>query len=487
MFSLRPTSHLCRLRRRLLRSPQCRARYTGASWCLWQQIPAIDTRNNTDRHIWPVPIKCAQRPEQHIRRRYKVTSCGPHEIKDLKEGTYRDYSLLPSHLIPKEDLHLPLGMLNRARSIAEEHTQLKFKLEAYYSSATAIQIGKLDRVATALRNYDDGFYNLQQAKDMLEWSDPSFSREELLEEVSNAKAAIKTLAEALAASLIPPHPFAHLPAIIEIRPGTGGDEAAIFAWNLYEMYTKFFQEKGWPISMISLDTDAAISGGCAIHEAIFSIDKAGAYDLVRSESGVHRVQRIPVTETKGRVHTSTATVMVLPSFPEGEADPENLVDPKDVRVDVMRASGAGGQHVNKTESAVRLTHIPTGIVVAIQDARSQHKNREKAWGILRSRIAERKRAEKEAEELAMRRKTMGGGSGVEVVGSGGGRSDKIRTYNFKEGRITDHRCGVTVYDLERILGGDVQGVEKLMEEVGKWMVGVEMERVAAEEEATTGA
>jgi len=374
-----------------------------------------------------------------------------------------------------------MGMLNRARSIAEEHTEFKSKLERDYSSAIAIHVGKLDRVATALRKYDDGFYNLQQAKDMLEWCDPSFSRQELLEEVSNAKAAMKNLASKLAASLIPPHPFAHLPAIIEIRPGTGGDEAAIFAWNLYEMYTKFFQEKGWPISMISLDTAAEIAGGCAIHEAIFSIDKAGAYDVVRTEAGVHRVQRIPATETKGRIHTSTATVMVLPAFPDGEADPENIIDPKDVRVDVMRASGAGGQHVNKTESAVRLTHIPTGIVVAMQDARSQHKNREKAWGILRSRIAERRRAEKEAVELAMRRKSMGGGGGAEVIGSGGSRSDKIRTYNFKDGRITDHRCGVTVYDLERILEGDVQGVEKLMEEAGKWMVGVEVEKVAAQE------
>lgn len=374
-------------------------------------------------------------------------------------------------------------MLHRARTIAQEHTALKAKLESDYNSATAIQVGKLDRVATALRSYDEGFYNIQQANDMLNWSDPSFSRDELLEEVSLAKAAMKTLADSLAVSLIPPHPFAHLPAIIEIRPGTGGDEASIFAWNLYNMYTKFFAAKGWSVSTISLDTDHEIAGGGSLHEAIFSIDETGAYDLVRSESGVHRVQRIPVTETKGRVHTSTATVMVLPSFPEGESDPDNLVDPKDVRVDVMRASGAGGQHVNRTESAVRLTHIPTGIVVAIQDARSQHKNREKAWGILRARLAERRRAEKEAEELAMRRKTMGGGSGVEVVGSGGSRSDKIRTYNFKEGRITDHRCGVTVYDLERILEGDVTGVQRLMEEVGKWMVGIEMERVAAEEAA----
>lgn len=400
------------------------------------------------------------------------------EVTDLPEGVYRDYSSLPRRLTSKEDLHLPTGLLNRARGIAEEHAQLKAKLESDYDSATAIQAGKLEKVADALREFDGGFYNLQQAKDMLEWSDPSFSRDELLEELTSARSAMKALAGALATSLIPPHPFAHLPAMIEIRPGTGGDEASIFALNLYNMYTKFFAAKGWPITIISLDTD---TGGGAVHEAIFSIDIPGAYDLVRCESGVHRVQRIPVTETKGRVHTSTATVMVLPSFPEGEIDLESMVDPKDVKVEVMRASGAGGQHVNRTESAVRLTHIPTGIVVAIQDARSQHKNREKAWGILRARVAERARVEKEAEELALRRKTIGGTSGVEVVGSGGSRSDKIRTYNFKDGRITDHRCGLTVYDLDKILEGDVAGIEGLMKEVKKWMAGVEMDRVAADE------
>ena len=317
---------------------------------------------------------------------------------------------------------------------------------------------------------------------MLEWSDPTLSAE-LHSELDSAKETLKTLADALVRSLIPPHPFAHLPCIVEIRPGTGGSEASLFANELLRMYTAFFAEKNWPVSVLSFDTSTDVAGAEALNEAIFSVDKGGAYGTVSAESGVHRVQRIPLTETKGRVHTSTTTVMVLPMFPEGsgDVDLDSIIDPKDVRIDIMRARGAGGQHVNTTDSAVRMTHIPTGIVAAIQDSRSQHKNREKCWSVLRARVAEKIRADKEAEELALRRKTLGGVG--EAVGSGGSRTDKIRTYNFKEGRITDHRCGLTVYDMENILRGDVAGLQKLMEEGQKWLIGQEVERIAAEERA----
>ncbi|KAF8477479.1 hypothetical protein BDZ91DRAFT_709316 [Kalaharituber pfeilii] len=420
-------------------------------------------------------------------------------VTELSEGEYRDYSRLPLELTSKDELHISLSLLARARAIAQEHTALKKKLEeGEYDSATAVKVGKVAPVARALREFDDGFYNVHQLKDMLSWPDPPFPPADLQTELTSSLTALQTLSQTLIQTLVPSHPFSHLPCIIEIRPGTGGSEASLFAFSLYKMYTSYFTAKGWPVSNISLSLDDTIGGGEALNEAILEVNYPGAYNIVRGESGVHRVQRIPLTETKGRVHTSTATVMVLPSFPEdgegGAEDPSTLVDPKDVKIEVMRARGAGGQHVNKTESAVRLTHVPTGIVVAIQDQRSQHKNKERAWAILRARVAEKARAEKEAEELMLRRKTLaagasgvvasgggsGSGAGDVTTGSGGARSDKIRTYNFKEGRVTDHRCGLTVYDLDRVLEGDVEGVERLMGEVGKWLVQKEVERVLLE-------
>ncbi|KAI5801539.1 hypothetical protein DFH27DRAFT_557083 [Peziza echinospora] len=463
--------------------------------CSSTKLPAIRYAVNQELHTYnasrptllPSRLQLPStihRPHRRLKatQSESSTSSDSDAITELPEGQYRDYSALPKSLMAKTDLYIPVGMLSRARTIAQEHTVFKELLEKDYENATAIKVGKLAPVAKAMREYDEGFYNLSQIRDMLQWSDPTLS-DDLLTELADAKTALQSLASSLAASLIPPHPFAHLACIVEIRPGTGGSEAAIFANNLFKMYSSYFSQKGWPVSMISLDTASDIMGsGEAINEAIFSVDSPGAYAVLRGESGVHRVQRIPLTETKGRVHTSTATIMVLPLFPEGSSDAElnSIIDPKDVRTDVMRSRGAGGQHVNTTDSAVRLTHIPTGIVAAIQETRSQHKNREKAWTVLRARVAEKFRAEKEAEEIALRRRTMGGSSGVEATGSGGGRSDKIRTYNYKEDRITDHRCGLTIYDLENIMTGDVQGVEKVLEEVGKWQMQQEMNKVAAE-------
>jgi len=243
-------------------------------------------------------------------------------------------------------------------------------------------------------------------------------------DITSTESSLSTLSATITRSLVPPHPFAHLSAMVEIRPGAGGSEASLFAGDLLKLYTAYCASvRGWPLSMVSL---TSMEGGDGVQEAIFEVEAPGTYEIFRGEAGVHRVQRVPATEKQGRTHTSTANVVVLPSFPEvelreGEEDPDCIIDMKDVRVDVMRARGAGGQHVNTTDSAVRMTHVPTGIVAAIQDSRSQHKNRAKALMVLKSRIAEKRRSEREAEELALRRS---------VAKVNAGRSDKMRTYNY---------------------------------------------------------
>ncbi|KAA8897071.1 hypothetical protein FN846DRAFT_900195 [Sphaerosporella brunnea] len=213
------------------------------------------------------------------------------------------------------------------------------------------------------------------------------------EDFENTANNILALTQDIQCALVPVHPFAHLPALVEIRPGMGGSEAAIFAMDLWRMYMGYCDIQGWQTSVVShQETDT----GDGLTEGIFEVTHNGAYEELRLEAGVHRVQRIPATETKGRVHTSTATVM-------GEEDPDSVIDMKDVRIDLLRVCGAGGKHVNTTDSAIRMTHIPTGIVAAIQDSRSQHKNREKCLAVLKSRIAQKRQEEREAEELAMRR------------------------------------------------------------------------------------
>ncbi|HEX5280833.1 MAG TPA: peptide chain release factor 1 [Micropepsaceae bacterium] len=228
-------------------------------------------------------------------------------------------------------------------------------------------------------------------------------------------------------------------AIIEVRAGTGGDEASLFAGDLLKMYTRYAQLQGWKTELLSL-SDSDLGG---VKEAVLSVAGEGAYARLKFESGVHRVQRVPVTEASGRIHTSAATVAVLPE-PE---DVDVNVEEKDLRIDVYRASGAGGQHVNKTESAVRITHIPSGIVVAMQEEKSQHKNRAKAMKILKARLFE---AERERTERARAAERKG------LVGSGD-RSERIRTYNFPQGRVSDHRINLTLYKLDRILAGDDLG------------------------------
>ncbi len=257
------------------------------------------------------------------------------------------------------------------------------------------------------------------------------------EEAESLAPRIEALTQEVKELLIPPDPLADRPAVVEIRAGTGGDEAGLFAADLMRMYRGYAETQGWSMELMSLSE--GIPG--SIKEAIFTLRGRGVYGRLRYESGVHRVQRVPATESSGRIHTSAATVAVLPEAEEVDLD----IDPNDLRIDVFRSSGPGGQSVNTTDSAVRITHIPSGLVVSCQDEKSQHKNKAKAMKVLRSRLLDHMIAEKEAER-ARERKTQ--------VGTGD-RSAKIRTYNFPQSRVTDHRIGLTLYTLDDVLGGEL--------------------------------
>jgi len=243
----------------------------------------------------------------------------------------------------------------------------------------------------------------------------------------------------LAAALLPPDPLEARNAVMEIRAGTGGEEAALFAGDLFRMYSRYCETRGWKVSVMHANA-TSLDG---YKEIVFTVVGEGAYGCFRFESGGHRVQRVPETETQGRIHTSAATVVV---FPEAEADDELEIPEKDLRIDLFCAGGAGGQHVNKTESAVRMTHLPTGLVAVCQDERSQIRNREKCFATLKARILDFRRREEEAKVGADRLTLRGSGD----------RSEKIRTYNFPQNRMTDHRIGLTLYSLDRIIDGELK-------------------------------
>jgi peptide chain release factor 1 len=261
------------------------------------------------------------------------------------------------------------------------------------------------------------------------------------EELESLTARRNELLLELQKSLIPPDPHDASNVYLEVRAGTGGDEAAIFAGDLFRMYSKYAESQGWAVEILSAREGE--HGG--YKEIISRVTGSGIYAALKFESGAHRVQRVPTTESQGRIHTSACTVAVLPEVDEVEAEE---INPADLRVDTYRASGAGGQHVNKTDSAVRLTHLPTGIVVECQDERSQHKNRARAMSLLQARLLDARVSEQQAEQAEQRRLLVGSGD----------RSERIRTYNFPQGRVTDHRINLTLYKLDEILEGGLDHV-----------------------------
>lgn len=311
-----------------------------------------------------------------------------------------------------------------------------------------IQLNKeykdLSKITQKTDGYKSVLANIEEAETMIkEESDPEMIEMAKLQ-LEEAKEQLPQLEEEIRFLLIPKDPEDGKNVVVEIRAGTGGDEASIFAGDLYRMYTKYCQDQGWKVSFV--DSNDGTAGG--FKEVIFEVSGDEVYGTMKYESGVHRVQRVPQTETQGRVHTSAATVMVLPEAEEFDVE----VNMSEVRVDYFCSSGPGGQSVNTTYSAVRLTHEPTGIVAQCQDQKSQHKNKEKALKVLRSRLYELE-LNKKLEQDAEKRNSLV---------SSGDRSAKIRTYNYPQGRVTDHRIGLTLYDLQNIINGDIH---KLVDEL----------------------
>ncbi|MBQ2750976.1 MAG: peptide chain release factor 1 [Oscillospiraceae bacterium] len=288
--------------------------------------------------------------------------------------------------------------------------------------------------------YENAAESFAEAEILLAEETDDELREMAKEQFQSSKKQMEQLKEELKILLLPKDPDDDRSAIVEIRGGAGGEEAALFAYSLYRMYNMYAASIGWTSELIS-SNDTELGG---FKEVCFMLKGEGVYSRMKYESGVHRVQRVPDTESSGRVHTSTVTVAVLPEVEDVAIE----IDPGDLQIDTYRASGAGGQHVNKTESAIRITHKPTGMVVECQDERSQHKNRDKAMAVLRSRLYEKKKREQEDQIAADRRSQVGTGD----------RSERIRTYNFPQGRLTDHRIGLTIYKLDAVMNGDLADI-----------------------------
>ena len=301
------------------------------------------------------------------------------------------------------------------------------------------EIKSIEEIVLTYRDYKTALQTEQESLEILEGGDSEL-RELAQMELDDAKEKIDELSEQLKILLLPKDPNDDRNVIVEIRGGAGGEESALFSAVLFRMYTMYAEKRGYRVEVVNVN-ETELGG---YKEISFMIEGDGAYSRFKYESGVHRVQRVPETESQGRVHTSTTTVAVLPEAEDVELE----IDPKDLKIDTFRSSGAGGQHINKTSSAIRVTHIPTGTVVECQDERSQYKNKDKALKVLKSRLLKEKQ-DKQASEIAADRKSQ--------VGTGD-RSERIRTYNYPQGRLTDHRIGLTLYKLEDILNGNLDEV-----------------------------
>ncbi len=319
------------------------------------------------------------------------------------------------------------SLISKPETIADQKIYKQLTMEHSRLAPLVQKYHEYDKVKTELTN-DRELLIEEKDRDM---------RELLKSEIADLEKRIKNIENDLTVLLLPKDPNSGKDILIEIRAGTGGDEAALFARDLFRMYSRYADIQGWKLDVISVNS-TGIEG---FKEIIFSVSGDEAYDNLKFESGTHRVQRIPATEASGRIHTSAVTVAVLPEAEENEIE----IDPDDLRIDVYRSSGHGGQSVNTTDSAVRITHIPTGMIVTCQDEKSQHKNKAKAMKILRARLFEIAEKERMAEESQIRRSQIGSGD----------RSEKIRTYNFPQSRVTDHRIGLTLHSLESILDGEL--------------------------------